>query len=286
MKKLFHRLSLASNNSKDSHEDKMAPKQIVLAFDAYGTLLSTESIAKQLASHFGEDTARGLAATWRKYQLEYSWRANSMGLNPFNFSLRSLTKYSYAGIYWDFSKLTRRSLIHTLSEAGLSLSDEDIETLMKAYDSLSTFPDVHPMLDKLKDAKNIKRVIFSNGTHSMVSSSVHNSPDLSPYADLFDDVVSVDDIRRYKPAPEAYHHLAEKVGKDIHSREQMAEVFLVSGNPFDVVGGRSVGMNALWVDRAGNGWQDNMMPGTWNGPSEIVSSLDQVVDIAVKVAYQ
>lgn len=64
----------------------------------------------------------------------------------------------------------------------------------------------------------------------------------------------------------------------------MSEIFLVSGNPFDVVGGRSVGMNAIWVDRAGKGWQDSMVAGTWNGPTEIVRSLDQVVDIAVKAA--
>ena len=57
----------------------MAPRNIVLAFDAYGTLLSTESIAKKLASHFGEDKAKTIATTWRKYQLEYTWRANSMG---------------------------------------------------------------------------------------------------------------------------------------------------------------------------------------------------------------
>ena len=59
----------------------MAPRNIVLAFDAYGTLLSTESIAKKLASHFGEEKAKTIAATWRKYQLEYTWRANSMGLS-------------------------------------------------------------------------------------------------------------------------------------------------------------------------------------------------------------
>ena len=157
---------------------------------------------------------------------------------------------------------------------------------MKAYDSLSTFPDVQPMLDKLKQTKNIKKVIFSNGTHSMVSSSVQNSPDLSPYAEIFDDIVSVEDVRKFKPAPETYTHLAEKVGKDAHNKEQMAEIYLVSGNPFDVVGGRSVGMSAIWVDRAGNGWQDAMMPGTWNGPTEIVQSLDQVVDIAVKASHQ
>ncbi len=52
--------------------------KIVVAFDLYGTLLSTASIAKELASHFGEEKASSIAAVWRKYQLEYTWRLNSM----------------------------------------------------------------------------------------------------------------------------------------------------------------------------------------------------------------
>jgi 2-haloacid dehalogenase len=51
----------------------------VIAFDLYGTLLSTESIAKELASHFGDEKAASIAALWRRYQLEYTWRMNSMG---------------------------------------------------------------------------------------------------------------------------------------------------------------------------------------------------------------
>lgn len=57
----------------------MAPGKIVIAFDLYGTLLSTESIAKELAKLFGDDKAQLLAAAWRRYQLEYTWRLNSMG---------------------------------------------------------------------------------------------------------------------------------------------------------------------------------------------------------------
>lgn len=57
----------------------MGPHDIVLAFDAYGTLLSTESIAKKLATHFGDEKAQNIATAWRRYQLEYTWRANSMG---------------------------------------------------------------------------------------------------------------------------------------------------------------------------------------------------------------
>jgi 2-haloacid dehalogenase len=54
--------------------------KILLAFDLYGTLLSTESIAKQLSEHFGQEKAASIAATWRKYQLEYTWRYTSMSM--------------------------------------------------------------------------------------------------------------------------------------------------------------------------------------------------------------
>ena len=55
---------------------------IIIAFDLYGTLLSTESIAKQLSEHFGKEKAQSLATLWRRYQLEYTWRLNSMSVLP------------------------------------------------------------------------------------------------------------------------------------------------------------------------------------------------------------
>lgn len=51
----------------------------VLAFDLYGTLLSTESIAKKLEAHFPAK-AQSISSLWRRYQLEYTWRLNSMGI--------------------------------------------------------------------------------------------------------------------------------------------------------------------------------------------------------------
>jgi 2-haloacid dehalogenase len=55
----------------------------VVAFDLYGTLLSTASVSKALAAHFGEEKANSIAAVWRKYQLEYTWRLNSMGTSVY-----------------------------------------------------------------------------------------------------------------------------------------------------------------------------------------------------------
>jgi len=50
----------------------------LLAFDLYGTLLSTASIASALGKHYGAQQAESMQAVWRKYQLEYTWRLNSM----------------------------------------------------------------------------------------------------------------------------------------------------------------------------------------------------------------
>jgi 2-haloacid dehalogenase len=54
--------------------------KILIAFDLYGTLLSTESIAKELARHFGDERAASIAVVWKRYQLEYTWRLNSMSM--------------------------------------------------------------------------------------------------------------------------------------------------------------------------------------------------------------
>ncbi|EON65197.1 haloacid dehalogenase, type II [Coniosporium apollinis CBS 100218] len=241
----------------------MASKDIVVAFDAYGTLLSTESIAAKLAEHFGQEKAQAIAAKWRLYQLEYTWRLNSMNQ------------------YEPFSTLTLRSLHHALKEAGESLEQPDIDALMSAYDSLSTFPDVGPALQDLASTPGIRAVVFSNGTKSMISNSVNKSPDLAPHAKVFEHLVVVEEVRKFKPAPEVYEHLARTVGK---SKEEMGEMWLVSGNPFDVCGARAMGMQAAWVDRAGNGWQDRLVEGEKGRPTVVVRGLGEVVEAVRKHA--
>jgi len=233
----------------------------VIAFDLYGTLLSTESIAKELATHFGDDKAGSIAALWRRFQLEYTWRINSMGL------------------YKPFSDITKSSLKHALAEHSETLSDADISSLMKAYDSLSTFAEVEPALKAISSDPSIEAYVFSNGTDAMVGSSVYQSPSLSPHASVFKGLVTVQDVELFKPHPKVYYHLAEKVGK---GQGDMGSIWLVSGNPFDIVGARAVGMQAAWVNRAGGhhgkgGWTDRLGDLTSGGPTLVVSGVDDAV---------
>jgi len=151
--------------------------------------------------------------------------------------------------------------------------------MMHAYDSLNIFPDVAAGLTTVSKTPNITAVVFSNGTAAMVGASVKKSPDLSPHAAIFKDIVVVEEVRKFKPCPEVYFHLVKQVGK---TKEQIGDVWLVSGNPFDIVGAMAVGMKTVWVDRSGAGWVDSLGEGEKGRPSMIVKGLDEVVG-AVKV---
>ncbi|PGH27583.1 haloacid dehalogenase, type II [Polytolypa hystricis UAMH7299] len=227
---------------------------IVLVFDLYGTLLSAESIARQLGVHFGEAKGTSIAAAWRRYQLEYTWRLNSMG------------KYD------SFSNVTKNSLRHALAEHKVELNGDSISKLMEAYDFLSTFSDVPPALSRVAASPDITAVVFSNGTPSMINNSVLRSQDLSPHAGVFKDIISIDPVQKFKPTPDTYWYLADKVGKQ---RSEMEDMWLISGNPFDVMGAMNVGMKAAWVDRAGLGWMDAMNGDT--SPTIVARNLDELI---------
>lgn len=189
------------------------------------------------------------------------------------------------GLYEPFSTITLRSLKHTVAEAGLKMTDPQTDDLMHAYDNLSTFPDVISALQSLKQEKGITAVVFSNGTKAMVGNSVKQSEDLSPHQGVFQDLIVVEEVKRFKPDPAVYKHLATKMGKGTDAKA-MGEMWLVSGNPFDIVGARSCGMNAAWVDRTGSGWSDGLADGEAGKPNIVVKGLGEVVDAVRKHAHK
>ncbi|KAI1346715.1 haloacid dehalogenase [Xylaria sp. FL0043] len=236
-----------------------SPKKIVIAFDLYGTLLSTESIADELAKIFGEDKAQSLAALWRRYQLEYTWRINSMGR------------------YRTFSEITRSALAHAVAEHGLTLVAPDVEKLMAAYDALHVFPEIPVAMQILEENKDaLDAYVFSNGTDDMVGNSVRTSPELGPYADLFRSLITVDSLKCFKPDPRTYAHLVEQSGKKGHP----ADVWVVSANPFDVVGAKAAGLKTAFIDRQGRGWIDRL--DEMHMPSLIAGSVEQAIRFILK----
>ncbi|KAH8590864.1 HAD-like domain-containing protein [Bisporella sp. PMI_857] len=250
-----------SKRQVHQHFASSNPHKTSIAFDLYGTLLSTESIAKELASHFGNEKAKSIAALWRRFQLEYTWRLNSMSL------------------YKPFSDVTKASLLHALAESSETLNEEEIGSLMKAYDSLEPFPEVGSALQALSSWSEADAYVFSNGTEKMVKSSVEESPSLSPFQEVFSKLITVEEVEAYKPDKRVYQHLAKKVGK----ADDLESIWLVSANPFDVVGARAAGFQAAWIDRAGGhsgagGWTDKLGDLASGGPTIIAKGVDEAVN--------
>lgn len=148
------------------------------------------------------------------------------------------------------------SLHHAARDLRVTLQQDQIDQLIKSYDSLSTFPDVAAALERINSSPNLVPVIFSNGQKSMVENSVLRSHDLGPQAGVFADIITVDEVQKFKPTPDVYYYLARLVGKQPH---EYRDIWLVSGNPFDITGSKNAGLNAAWVDRAGLGWRDGLI---------------------------
>ncbi|AEJ40470.1 haloacid dehalogenase, type II [Sulfobacillus acidophilus TPY] len=60
---------------------------------------------------------------------------------------------------------------------------------------------------------------------------------------VVDDVVSVDQVRRYKPHPKAYQLICDKYGVTPDA------VYFVSSNGWDVSGAAHFGFRTVWVNR-------------------------------------
>jgi 2-haloacid dehalogenase len=191
----------------------------VLAFDVYGTLIDPFHMEEHLRAVFGEK-AKEASELWRSKQIEYSFR-------------RALMKK-----YVTFDVCTAQALRFVSSHMGISLSDEAHSQLLSQYLQLPAYPDVTAALDEFI-ARGFTIAACSNGTESAVRGLLDHAGVL-PH---FSKIVSVDPIRTFKPDPAVYEYLVA----ELHARRDM--IWLISSNPFDVIGARACGLRAVWVQR-------------------------------------
>jgi len=111
---------------------------------------------------------------------------------------------------------------------------------MGQYSQLSAFPENAAQLQRLKDA-GIALSILSNGTAWMLDQAVKASG-LDGY---FQHVLSVDAVKRFKTAPEAY-----QMGPDTFDCDA-CEILFVSSNCWDICGATWFGYRTIWLNRYG-----------------------------------
>ena len=223
----------------------------LIAFDAYGTLFDVYSMG-QLAEALFPGQGQALAVMWRDRQIEYTRLVTMSDPNPDG------SKH-----YLSFWELTIRSLRYVCKRLALPLTPESEKRLMDQYAKLTGFPDSLEVLKTIKE-KGLSTAILSNGSRDMLSVVVHSNG-LLPY---LDQIVSVENIRLFKTAPQAYQMLLDCFHVEKH------EVLFVSSNAWDALAAKWFGYDVFWVNRLKHPFEEIGQAPNFEG-----DALVQVLDV-------
>jgi 2-haloacid dehalogenase len=212
-----------------------------LLFDVYGTLFDVHSVV-QLCEQLFPGKGAALSHLWRTKQLEYTWQ-------------RSLMQR-----YEPFHQVTRSALRVACRALGLEAPAAVLDQLTAAYLQLKPYPDTLPALQRLK---GVPLAVFSNGSLQMLGPLLAHAG-IEKY---MSHVISVDEIRIFKPDPRVYQLGCARVGLEA------PHVAPVSSNFWDISGARAFGMQALWINRTGAGMDDLGFE-----PTATYASLTQLAD--------
>jgi 2-haloacid dehalogenase len=185
-------------------------------FDAYGTLFDVHSVIEAGRDLTPDPLA--LSAIWRQKQLEYTWLRSVMGR------------------YEEFWVVTESALRYAIRRLGLRATEAQRSRLMEAYLSLRCFPEVPAALARLAPRP---RAILSNGSPRMLEAAVSSSG----LGTFFTHVLSVDEVRVYKPSPLVYALGPRALGLPADA------LLFVSSNAWDVAGAKAFGFQVAWCNR-------------------------------------
>lgn len=213
-----------------------------IVFDAYGTLFDVHSVV-QKADEFFPGKGKMISKIWRQKQLEYTW-------------LRSLM-----GRYQNFWYVSDDALSYSLRKLGLGDTLNIRTQILEEYLSLQPFAEVEETLHSLK---NISLTILSNGNPEMLLAVVENAG----LTGFFAEIISVDQLKIYKPVMDVYQLAIDKLGVD------KEEILFVTSNPWDASGAKSFGFHVCWVNRHNEPFDELNVQ-----PDVVVSNLKELVNI-------
>ena len=227
---VFFRLNHGKQGAWLNHNGRMYK---LIAFDAYGTLFDVYSMG-ELAEELFPGNGQALALMWRDRQIEYTRLVTMSDPDPRG-----------SRHYLPFWELTLRSLRYCCKRLQLPLHAHSEQRLMDQYSKLTGFADSLEVLRSIK-AKGLSTAILSNGSRDMLSTVV-TANGLTPYVDQ---VVSVEDVRLFKTAPQAYALLLQNFAVS------KQDVLFVSSNAWDALAAKWYGFDVFWVNRLGHPFEE------------------------------
>ncbi len=190
----------------------------VVVFDVNETLLDLRA----LAPRFEKLLPAALMGVW------------------FSRMLRNSLVASITGSYAPFDRQGIDALLATARNVGVEATHAQAAEVIAGMNELPPHPDVIPGLQRLADA-GYRMATLTNSALPVVTAQVDHAG-LAPF---FERLLSVDEIRLFKPAPETYRFAAAQLGVPI------GNIRLVAAHDWDVTGAIRAGARAAFVARRG-----------------------------------
>ncbi|MDT3960458.1 haloacid dehalogenase type II [Staphylococcus kloosii] len=214
----------------------------VIVFDVYGTMFDVNSISDYLEKYDAEN-AQEIADLWRKTQLYHA-------------ALRQVMQR-----YTRYDEITKNALRYALDVYEVKHNREDINELFDGYLHLDYFKEIPKSFDELKN-KNVELAILSNGNDNMLRTLVDNSA----ISEHIDAIMSVDEVKQYKPSPASYALVLK------YYQVKRSDILFVSSNTWDVNGAANFGFDTAWVNRNNAIFDENGA-----APTITVNNLNELV---------
>jgi 2-haloacid dehalogenase len=145
-----------------------------------------------------------------------------------------------AGPYTDFGSIGGAALDMAASARGMTLSPANRNRILQGMLTLPAHPDVRDGLQIMREA-GLRLVTLTNSAPAAVQQQLANAG----LAASFERSFSVDGVRRFKPAAEAYRSVADSLGLPVD------RLRLVAAHAWDIVGALRAGCAAAFVARPG-----------------------------------
>ena len=219
-----------------------------LVFDVNETLLDLDVLVPFFSRVFGRKEAM---REWFAQQVLYS---------------QSL---SLSHCYIPFSDLAIGTLCMLSEIHGVSLSEEDKEELRVSMRHLPAHPEVSAALARLQNA-GFRLATLTNSPPN----PEHNSLESAGLSLYFEQMLSVHAWRQFKPAPETYRGVAERMQIE---PEQMC---MVAAHTWDTLGAQALGCAGALVTRGKNA--PLRVPGV-PLPDIVVQDFSELADAVIRL---
>ncbi len=154
--------------------------------------------------------------------------------------LQSAFVGTITGHYDNLLRIADAALEVVSAREDVTLSSDERQAILSQWRRLPAHTDAQGALQRLRDA-GIRLAALSNAPLDLLDDQLKHAG----LRGFFEIILSADEVKRLKPAPEPYHLAAERLGVKIDALR------LVSAHAWDIAGAQRVGAAAAYVVRVG-----------------------------------